>query len=57
MCLGDRLKLMMSASLRQEYQNYISDRSAMSGYKSLVPSNLELASDLTIANLYWYFFQ
>ncbi len=55
LALRDRLKLMMSASLRQEYQNYISDRATNSGHKSLVPANLKLASDLTIANLYWYF--
>lgn len=55
LALRDRLKLMISASLRQEYQNYISDRATNSGHKSLVPANLKLASDLTIANLYWYF--
>lgn len=53
--LRDRLKLMMSASLRQEYQNYISDRAAISGHKTLANTNLKIASDLTIANLYWYF--
>lgn len=53
--LRDRLRLMMSASMRQEYQNFIGDRALNRGHKSLTPANLELASDLTIANLYWYF--
>lgn len=28
---------------------------AFAGYKTLVPSNLQQASDLAVANLYWYF--
>jgi hypothetical protein len=42
--LQDQLVLMMKPSLRQEFASYISQQSAIAGYKTLVP-----------ANLYWYF--
>ncbi|MEQ8539288.1 MAG: hypothetical protein RIB93_17765 [Coleofasciculus sp. D1-CHI-01] len=29
---------------------------AIAGYKTLVPTNLEKASNLAVANLYWYFY-
>jgi hypothetical protein len=53
--LQDQLILMMKPSLRQEFASYISQQSAMAGYKTLVPANLQKASDLAVANLYWYF--
>jgi hypothetical protein len=53
--LRDQLALMMKPGLRQEFAAYISKQSAIAGYKTLVPANLQQASDLAVANLYWYF--
>lgn len=53
--LRDQLQLLMKPSLRQEFAEYISKQAAMAGYKTLVPANLQKASDLAVANLYWYF--
>jgi hypothetical protein len=53
--LRDQLVLMMKPSLRQEFALYISQQAAIAGYKTLVPANLQKASDLAVANLYWYF--
>jgi hypothetical protein len=53
--LRDQLVLMMKPSLRQEFASYISQQSAIAGYKTLIPANLQKASDLAVANLYWYF--
>jgi hypothetical protein len=53
--LQDQLVLMMKPSLRQEFASYISQQSAIAGYKTLVPANLQKASNLAVANLYWYF--
>jgi hypothetical protein len=53
--LQDQLLLMMKPSLRQEFASYISQQSAIAGYKTLVPANLQKASNLAVANLYWYF--
>ncbi|GJD23715.1 hypothetical protein RIVM261_086710 [Rivularia sp. IAM M-261] len=46
---------MFDYELRQEYELYINQQSINVGYKTLVPSNLEKASNLTVANLYYYF--
>jgi len=53
--LRDQLVLMMKPSLRQELASYISKQAAIAGYKTLIPANLQKASDLAVANLYWYF--
>ena len=53
--LDSQLRLMMQPNLRREYASYISEQAASAGYKTLVPSNLQQASDLAVANLYWYF--
>jgi hypothetical protein len=53
--LRDQLVLMMKPDLRQEFASYISQQAAIAGYKTLVPANLQKASDLAVANLYWYF--
>ncbi|MDZ4873537.1 MAG: hypothetical protein CLLPBCKN_002933 [Chroococcidiopsis cubana SAG 39.79] len=46
---------MMQTELRREAETYISLQAPLSGYKALVPANLQQASHMTIANLYWYF--
>jgi hypothetical protein len=53
--LRDQLALMMKPELRQEFASYISQKSVIAGYKTLVPANLQKASNLAVANLYWYF--
>jgi hypothetical protein len=53
--LRDQLVLMMKPELRQEFASYINQQAAIAGYKTLVPANLEKASNLAVANLYWYF--
>jgi predicted dinucleotide-binding enzyme len=53
--LRDRLRLLFASQLRQEYEAYISEQAIATGYKSLVPANLQQASNLTLANFYWYF--
>ncbi len=53
--LHDQLLFMMKPDLRRESEFYISQQAAIAGHKTLVPSNLQQASDLAVANLYWYF--
>ncbi|MFN6527330.1 hypothetical protein [Nostoc sp. ChiSLP03a] len=53
--LRDQLLFLFEPELRQEYEFYISEHAAITGYKTLVTSNLQQASDLTIGNLYYYF--
>ena len=53
--LRDQLKFMFEPGLRKEYESYINLQAKAAGYKTLVTDNLQQASDLTIANLYYYF--
>jgi hypothetical protein len=53
--LRDQLKFMVKPDLRREHESYISQQATASGYKALAPSNWQEISDLTVANLYWYF--
>jgi hypothetical protein len=53
--LRDQLLFMFEPALRREYENYVSQQAAISGYRTLVTSNLQQASDLTVANLFHYF--
>jgi hypothetical protein len=53
--LCNQLAWMMRPNLRQEFESYISQQSAIAGYKTLVSANLQKASDLAVANLFWYF--
>ncbi|NEQ69490.1 MAG: hypothetical protein F6K21_29160 [Symploca sp. SIO2D2] len=53
--LLNQLQFMIKPELRREQEAYITQQAAMAGYKSLVPDNLEKASNLAVANLYWYF--
>jgi hypothetical protein len=50
-----QMQFMMSPQLRLEYESYISQQAVSTGYKTLVSSNLQPASDLAVANLYYYF--
>ncbi len=46
---------MFKPALRQDYEVYVHQQAGVAGYKTLVPRNLQQASDLTVANLYYYF--
>ncbi|MBW4681051.1 MAG: hypothetical protein KME19_13165 [Microcoleus vaginatus WJT46-NPBG5] len=46
---------MTNPTLRREAELYISRQSQTVGYRNLVPTNLQEASDLAVANLFWYF--
>ncbi|MGE5657238.1 MAG: hypothetical protein ACM37W_11575, partial [Actinomycetota bacterium] len=50
-----QLEFLMQPTQRREYEAYISEQATKSGYRILVSSNLQKASDLAVANLYWYF--
>ncbi|WP_228061393.1 hypothetical protein [[Phormidium] sp. LEGE 05292] len=53
--LLDQMRLMMQPELRRQYELYVSERSAIAQHKTLTQPNLQQASNLAIANLYWYF--
>jgi hypothetical protein len=53
--LRDQLIFMFKPALRHQYEDYIHQQARVNGYKTLVPNNLQQASDMTIANLYYYF--
>ncbi|PSB19733.1 hypothetical protein C7B65_10600 [Phormidesmis priestleyi ULC007] len=53
--LRDQLRFMIKPESRQEYEVEIGHLAPKAGYPALVPSNWQEASDLTVANLYWYF--
>ncbi|EAZ92298.1 hypothetical protein [Crocosphaera chwakensis] len=53
--LRDQLLFMMDSNLRQNAESYISQQASLLGHETLALSNLQIASHLTIANLYWYF--
>ncbi|MGL4621829.1 MAG: hypothetical protein ACRCZS_22680 [Chroococcidiopsis sp.] len=53
--LHDQLRFMMQAELRREAETYISQQALLSGHKALIPANLQQASNMAVANLYWYF--
>ena len=50
-----QLRFLMEPELRRKWESDISEKAAAAGYKTLVPSNLEKASNMTVANLYYYF--
>lgn len=53
--LLDQLIFMLKPVLRQEYEVYINQQAHATGHKLLIQRNLQQASDMTIANLYYYF--
>ena len=52
--LVDQLKFKVSPDLRKEPEVYVSDRATDSGHNTLA-KNVTDTSDLSLANLYWYF--
>ena len=53
--LRTQLELMLDRQRREDYESYIIKQGEIAGHKSLVLSNLEKASDLAVANLFYYF--
>jgi len=53
--LRTQLEFMLDPQQRKEHENYIIEQGEIAGHKSLVASNLEKASDLAVANLFYYF--
>ncbi|MGB3535477.1 MAG: hypothetical protein WBA13_18410 [Microcoleaceae cyanobacterium] len=53
--LKDQLLLLMQPELRQQYEKYVTRYARNIGFQALNSTNLTQASDLAIANLYWYF--
>ncbi|WP_242716596.1 hypothetical protein [Microcoleus vaginatus] len=53
--LRTQLELMLDRQRREKYENYIIEQGERAGHKTLVSSNLEKASDLAVANLFYYF--
>ncbi|WP_293340957.1 hypothetical protein [Microcoleus sp. CAWBG58] len=53
--LRTQLELMLDRELREDYESYIIEQGEIAGHKTLVSSNLEKASDLAVANLFYYF--
>ncbi|OUL33636.1 hypothetical protein [Nostoc sp. 106C] len=53
--LRDQLIFMFKPALRQDHEAYVHQQAGVAGYKTLVSKNLQQASDLTVANLYYYF--
>ncbi len=53
--LRDQLLYLFDYELRQQSELYINQQAANAGYKTLVTSNLQQASNLAVANLYYYF--
>jgi hypothetical protein len=53
--LRDQLLFLFDSELRQQSELYINQQAANAGYKTLVTSNLQQASHLAVANLYYYF--
>ncbi|MFM9264552.1 hypothetical protein [Tychonema sp. BBK16] len=53
--LCDQLAFALAPELRPGYELYISEQAIATGYQGLAPSNWQEVSDLTVANLYYYF--
>lgn len=53
--LRDQLIFMFKPDLRIKYEHYINKQAKVAGYKTLILKNLQQASDLTVANLCYYF--
>lgn len=53
--LQDQLLFLINPNLRKQAEIYVSENADDFGYKTLNSANLEKTSNLTVANLYWYF--
>ncbi len=53
--LRDQLAFAVSPELRRGYEFYVSQQAIATGYPALAASNWQEISDLTVANLYYFF--
>ncbi|MGL5133080.1 MAG: hypothetical protein ACRC78_11165, partial [Planktothrix sp.] len=53
--LEQQLKFLMRSDLRKQAEIYVSENAENFGYRTLNLAHLEKSSNLTVANLYWYF--
>lgn len=53
--LRDQLRFVIQPESRKDHESYISQQAKNSNYQGLAPSNWQEITDLTVANLYWYF--
>jgi len=53
--LRDQLAFAIKPELRREYEFYVSQQAIATGYQALATSNWQEISDLTVANLYYFF--
>ena len=53
--LRDQLAFAVSPELRRGYEFYVSQQAIATGYQALATSNWQEISDLTVANLYYFF--
>lgn len=53
--LEQQLKFLMRSDFRKEAEIYVNENAENFGYRTLNLANLEKSSNLTVANLYWYF--
>lgn len=53
--LRDQLAFAVSPELRRVYEFYVSQQAIATGYPALAASNWQEISDLTVANLYYFF--
>ncbi|MEG4350481.1 hypothetical protein QUA74_12115 [Microcoleus sp. LAD1_D3] len=53
--LRDQLTFAVSPEIRRGYEFYISQQAIATGYQALAASNWQEISDLTVANLYYFF--
>lgn len=52
--LIDQLKFKVSPDLRRQHEIYVKERATALGH-NILTKNIAIASDLSVANLYWYF--
>jgi hypothetical protein len=53
--LRDQLTFAVSPEIRRGYEFYVSQQAIATGYQALAASNWQEISDLTVANLYYFF--
>ncbi|NEP77973.1 MAG: hypothetical protein F6K17_10535 [Okeania sp. SIO3C4] len=53
--MPDQILFLIKPELRKQFESYISQKLVKASDKTLGLSNLQTASNMTIANLYYYF--
>ena len=53
--LCDSLRMMVQPETRQDYEAYVIQQAEKAGHRVLTEGNLQQMTDVSVANLYWYF--